>query len=61
MTQNRDAARLKAEQEMARLLRRQTGIAEETALSLIRDLGLDRNSLLREARLYLAKGPSEKV
>ena len=31
----------------------QTGITEDEAKALIRDLGIDRNSLLREARAIL--------
>lgn len=51
MAQDRDPERSRREREMAVYLCKETGITDAQARALIRDLGLELNSLLREARM----------
>jgi hypothetical protein len=48
--QDHNPERVKLEAQMVMYLVLQAKITEDQARSLIRDLGLDKNSLLREAR-----------
>lgn len=50
MARLKDSARHGREHEMATYLCRETGVTEQEAWLLIRDLGMELNSLLREAR-----------
>jgi hypothetical protein len=50
MAYNPDTARGQAERLMVKFLWEQTGISETQALELIQSLGMERSSLLREAR-----------
>ena len=50
MTDEQHSQRADVEQQLAKFICKETGITEEQALALIRDLGMNVNSLLREAR-----------
>ncbi len=50
MKHNNGTERAKLEAQIVMYLCLETGITEDQARVLIRDLGLDKNSLLREAR-----------
>jgi len=53
-----DHARPEALDALAQSIARESGISEEQARELIRLIGTDRNSLLREARQLLRQRPS---
>ena len=50
MERSDEAVRTKLETQMITYLCYETGITEDQARALIRDLGINKNSLLREAR-----------
>ena len=49
-TGEQHSQRAELEQQVAKFICKETAITEEQALALIRDLGMNVNSLLREAR-----------
>ena len=57
MARLKDSARYGREHEMATYLCRETGVNEQQAQALIRDLGMELNSLLREARELMKARP----
>ena len=52
MPRLQDSTRYRLEHEMAGYLCKETGIAEHEARALIRELGLELNTLLRQARAF---------
>ncbi|WP_189525999.1 hypothetical protein [Mesorhizobium sp. M7A.F.Ca.ET.027.03.2.1] len=57
MGDDKDSRQQAASKTLAQSIARETGITEDQARELIRLIGTDRNSLLREARLLFRQRP----